>query len=275
MSSSGISRSNQLSPAPLERADLYDPQIIGPLAAPLPPTLPPSPPASRSASPVLGSNKRKLDTPSLHIQEHSKRPRNNTPSTSSSHLNSTHPHSTTAPADPLRTPALAPASRSTEPREDGEVPEEAPSVAYPQPPGPQNPLENSVPIRRPRRGQPGTSTCERNHTDYYERGRKLKYSGDARHWSTFPISNKDYKSLPDPPPPNSPYHKYGGLIARLELIDALVCFAYALWNKDRGRQNCNFENWVTIDSFLGWCKTKWTQDASIADEKEKAFVGLM
>lgn len=102
----------------------------------------------------------------------------------------------------------------------------------------------------------------------------LKYSGDARFWSTYPPSHKEYRPLPDPPPPNSTYYKHGGLIARLELVDALVCFTYSLWNQDCARRHCSRQTWSTIDGFLVWCKAKW-QSEECNNDAEKAFLGLM
>jgi len=113
------------------------------------------------------------------------------------------------------------------------------------------------------------------HDKYHNAGRTLKYSGDTRFWSTYPPTHKEYRPLADPPPPNSLYHKYGGLIARIELLDALVCFAYALWTKDYSRKTCNKDTWTTIAAFLSWCKSKWLAQENAIDEAEKTFIGLM
>ena len=102
----------------------------------------------------------------------------------------------------------------------------------------------------------------------------LKYSGDRRLLSTFPPNHATYIALPDPPPPQSPYHKHGNLIARLELIDALVDFVYAIWAKDYSRQKCSRGNWTSIEAFLVYCKRKWQVEDG-ADEREKALSGLM
>jgi hypothetical protein len=80
--------------------------------------------------------------------------------------------------------------------------------------------------------------------------------------------------LANPPPPNSPYYKHGGLIARLELLDALVCFTYSIWNRDYCRRYCSRETWYTIEAFLVWCKQKWQAEEGTPDA-EKAFLGLM
>lgn len=164
----------------------------------------------------------------------------------------------------------------TEPCEDGEVREE-PMVASSSrlPPAPVAAVApNMVPIRRPKRGKTDYRHHDALHDKYHIAGRKLKYSGDARFWSTYPVTHREYRPLLDPPPPNSPYHKHGGLIARLELVDALVCFTFAIWNKDYGRKNCNRYTWRTIEAFLSWCKAKWQAEEGMIDA-EKAFIGLM
>lgn len=102
----------------------------------------------------------------------------------------------------------------------------------------------------------------------------LKYSGDARFWSTYSPSHKEYRPLQEPPPLNSSYHKHGGLIARLELVDALVCFTYSIWARDYSRKACNKDTWTTIEAFLTWCKSKWHAEDAINDA-EKAFLGLI
>jgi hypothetical protein len=169
-----------------------------------------------------------------------------------------------------------------EPSEDGEVREE-PVVASSSrlPPAPPPPTTSpvaipttTVPIRRPKRGKPTHRYFDGLHDKYHNHGRMLKYSGDARFWSTYPSSHREYRPLLDPPPPNSSYHIHGGLIARLELVDALVCFTYSIWNKDYSRRSCNRDTWGTIEAFLGWCKQKWQAEEGMIDA-EKAFIGLM
>ncbi|KAI0266869.1 hypothetical protein BC834DRAFT_823223 [Gloeopeniophorella convolvens] len=102
----------------------------------------------------------------------------------------------------------------------------------------------------------------------------LKYSGDARHWSTFSPQHKEYRPLPNPPPPNSPYHKHGALIARLELLDALVCFTYSIWTTDYSKDACINGSWQTAEAFLNWTKNKWTAE-NASGERERAFLGLI
>ncbi|KAG5651185.1 hypothetical protein H0H81_009564 [Sphagnurus paluster] len=246
-------------------------QIIGPLAAPLPPTLPPSPPVSRSNSPAPPPIKRKLEPPPEH--DNFKRPRTNSllsdrpkhaPSSSQPHP----PH--------LRAPSHTPIHTTrNEPCEDGEVWEEPPIASSSRlPPQPSVAiLPNTVPIRRPKRGKVDQRHHDILHDKYHNEGRMLKYSGDSRFWSTFPVTHREYRPLANPPPPNSLYHKHGGLIARLELVDALVCFAYALWNRDYARKTCFRSSWTTIEAFLAWCKAKWLAEEVI--DAENAFIGLI
>ncbi|KAG6886172.1 hypothetical protein C0993_000690 [Termitomyces sp. T159_Od127] len=225
-------------PAPV--APAHPAQAIGPLHTPLPPTLPPSPPVSRPASPAPPA-KRRHDLPD--------------------------------PDRPKRPRTAAPAPR-TEPAEDGEVPDDPPVASSSRiPVAPGINIPNAVPIRRPRRGRLDTKHYDALHDRYHHQGRLLKYSGDSRFWSTFAVGKKEYKPLPNPPPPTSMYHKYGGLIARLELVDALVCFTYAIWNRDYARKTCYRSSWSTIEAFLAWCKQKWLSEEVI--DAERSFIGLM
>ncbi|KAJ7647205.1 hypothetical protein FB45DRAFT_733087 [Roridomyces roridus] len=215
-------------------------QLIGDLPAPLPPTLPPSPPASRSASPNPPVKRKAAPGPAT---EPNKRPR----------------------TDSDRPPAP--------PAEDGELPDDASVQQAPAPARPA-PIASAVPVRRPKAGKVSIRHCEQLHNKYHIAGRMLKYSGDARFWSTYPPSHKEYRALADPPPPNSPYYKHGGLIARLELVDALVCFTYSIWNREYCRRSCNGQTWSTIEAFLVWCKQKWQAEEGTPDA-EKAFLGLI
>lgn len=159
----------------------------------------------------------------------------------------------------------------SEPCEDGEVREESladVSVS--------RGSTVDLPIRRPKKGKLSIRHYDILHDKYHNAGRMLKYSGDARFWSTYPPTHREYRPLPEPPQPGSPYHKYGGLIARLELLDALVCFTYSIWNRDYGRRFCNRETWSTIEAFLLWCKQKWKdEDKGGSSDPEKAFLSLM
>lgn len=257
-------------------------EILGTLGTPLSPNLPPSPPASRPASPAPPL-KRKLDPPS--DLEHTKRPRTSSSLSDRFQSHPLHhsPHSLPPPPH-LRPSNLSPLpyNARNEPCEDGEVREEpvvASSSRLPLPPPPPTSAPvalstTAVPIRRPKRGKPTHRYFDSLHDKYHNHGRMLKYSGDARFWSTYPSTHREYRPLLDPPPPNSPYHIHGGLIARLELVDALVCFTYSIWNKDYSRRSCNRDTWGTIEAFLGWCKQKWQAEEGMIDA-EKAFIGLI
>ncbi|CAK5281590.1 unnamed protein product [Mycena citricolor] len=232
-------------------------ELIGELSAPLlPSTLPISPPASRSASPSPlkrkaapppAESKKRLRTESdRSLPEEGELAEDMKPiaSTSGSSMPRPAVASNDTAANSARAPPLPPASPST------------------------------VPVRRPRAGKISLRLCDNLHNQYHNAGRMLKYSGDARFWSTYSPSHKEYRPLANPPPLNSPYYKHGGLIARLELLDALVCFTYSIWNRDYSRRVCNRDTWQTIEAFLVWCKQKWQSEESTPDA-EKAFLGLI
>ncbi|RDB25206.1 hypothetical protein Hypma_007782 [Hypsizygus marmoreus] len=251
-------------------------QIIGTIHTALPPDLPPSPPVSRTSSPA--PTKRKYDAGADY--DRFKRPR--TASLISDRPS--HQHRQPASSSQLHPPNLRPPTHTplhisrAEPCEDGEVREEPPvasSSRLPAQAPPATIAPNNVPVRRPKRGKTDYRHHDALHDKYHNAGRQLKYSGDARFWSTYPATHKEYRPLLDPPLPNSSYHIHGGLIARLELVDALVCFTFALWNKDYGRKNCNRYSWCTIEAFLGWCKGKWQAEEEGMIEAEKAFIGLI
>ncbi|KAL0575063.1 hypothetical protein V5O48_006908 [Marasmius crinis-equi] len=253
-------------------------EILNTIPMAMPPyALPVSPPCSREPSPALPL-KRKSDPPL--DSDRQKRPR--TSSFSDRQPSSQRHHQSEQPSALARGSHQQPSaypSRS-EPAEDGEVPEDqlvtpASSSSVPAPAThSSDSISSAVPIRRPKRGFPSNRWFEGLHDTYHAAGRKLKYSGDARFWSTYPSTHKEYRPLPDPPPPNSSYHKYGGLIARLELLDALVCFTYSLWCRDYVRRACNPQTWSTIEAFLVWCKSKWHSEEGTNDA-EKAFRGLI
>lgn len=251
-------------------------EILGPLAAPLPPDLPPSPPASRSNSPTAPAIKRKHESPQDHDVVKRSRTNGLPEKPSSHHHNLYHPPPPPPPppSQPLRSSNAVPSfNLRSEPSEDGEVREDTAAVT-PRGPAPAV-LSTTVPVRRPRRGRPAPTSFDEMHDIYHKYGRMLKYSGDARFWSTYPATHKEYRPLANPPPPNSPYHKHGGLIARLELVDALVCFTYSLWSKDFSRKSCFRETWATIEAFLGWCKNKWIAELDTIGDREKALLGLI
>ena len=222
-------------------------QILGTLSAPLPPELPISPPMSRSPSPSP-PNKRKL--PATSDSEKPKRPR-------------------TLPPRPLK----------AEPTEDGELWEDHPSSSPAEPIQPpiattQAASSATVPVRRPRRGRGDAVRAIETKEKYHAYGKILKYSGDARFWSTYPPNHRHHRPLANPPPVGSPYHKNGNLIARLELVDALVSFAYSIWSNEYFHNDCVSDTWGNISEFLAWCKSKWSSEDT-QGEQEKAFLGLV
>lgn len=123
---------------------------------------------------------------------------------------------------------------------------------------------------------------------HYTQGRNFKYSGDARWHSTFNPGHKDHKPLPNPPPLNSSYHKHGATIARLEFLDGLLSFVYAMWTKDYSRSTCTIQSWETVNGvyypssrkdrpsngYLDFCQVKWAPE-QLTDEAERAFFSLI
>lgn len=101
----------------------------------------------------------------------------------------------------------------------------------------------------------------------------FKFSGDRRIASTFSPRNSNYRPLRKPPHPDSPYHKYANILARLELLDGLTCFTYAFWCTDTLRGKPNPADWLTMASFLKHCKGQWPTD--VTDDREKALGGLV
>ena len=174
---------------------------------------------------------------------------------------------------------LPPQPLKAEPTEDGELREELPSPPPPesiQPPiaASQAASSATVPVRRPRRGRGDAVRAIETKEKYHAYGKILKYSGDARFWSTYPPNHRHHRPLANPPPVGSPYHKNGNLIARLELVDALVSFAYSIWSNEYFHNDCVADTWGNISEFLAWCKAKWSSEDT-QGEQEKAFLGLV
>jgi hypothetical protein len=129
-----------------------------------------------------------------------------------------------------------------------------------------------MPIRRPRRGRLELKEWEERNARSVLMGKNLKYSGEYRYKSSFSPSHKEYKALPNPPAPGSNYHRYAGEIARLELVDSLMCLAYGLWCTEMRQGSCKPINWESAGALIAYVKNKWSHHDSDA---EKAFVGLM
>lgn len=164
--------------------------------------------------------------------------------------------------------------RSDPPSEDGELHEDVPAprdaVVY-----------SNIPVRRPRRGPLANlpkSYFAGLHSKYYNSARALKFSGDARTLATYRPSTPSYRPLSHPPPPNSSYHKYGSIIARLELLEAVIHFAYANWAKEieirRQDPKADLRGlWGTLQPFMIHCRKRWEMDAT--DDREKALLGVV
>ena len=149
--------------------------------------------------------------------------------------------------------------------EDGEVLEE--------PSAPSNSHDLSfVPVRRPRRAKEDIDFSSL-HAKYQALGREFKFSGEARINSTYPRKNDSYRALRKPPPPSSPYCKHANILGRLELVEGLMCFAYAFWCSDTQRGRSSVTDWKTMASFMGYCKGHWS--LTVSDDRERAISGLV
>lgn len=107
------------------------------------------------------------------------------------------------------------------------------------------------------------------------RGKILKFSGEKRMASMHPPSHPEHVKLSAPPPPNSPYYRYGEKIARLEIVDGLLDFAYAMWAKDVSvgpSRTGSADRWNSMENYSSWCRQKWTTGN---DTREHAILGLM
>ncbi|KAA1472855.1 hypothetical protein DENSPDRAFT_881576 [Dentipellis sp. KUC8613] len=229
-------------------------ELLGSLSDLLPPNLPPSPPSSRSSSPAPGS-KRKPDSDPAN--DHIKRPR------TSEALDRSY-------RNPPSQSVNSNSAPRSDPCEEGELRDDP----TPSKPHALLPATPSLPIQRPRKNlSKSDPVFEAIHDRYHNYGRMLKYSGDTRFWSTYSPSHKEYKPLIHPPPVSSPYHKHGALMARLELLDALICFTYAIWSKDFRLGAC-LSAWPSTQAYLNWTKMKWAAESS-AGEREKALLGLI
>lgn len=226
-------------------------QLLSDTALPLPASLP-SPPPSRSSSPVPGSKRRQdpdLDDP------HTKKPRTGRVSAT--------PRPTPSSSAPRAGPSTSHSRYDTS--EDGELVEDLPPSSGTQ-------SQSFVPVRRPRRSKddidfPGL------HRKYQALGRDFKFSGDARVNSTYPSRHPNYRPLRKPPPAATKYHKHANILARLELIEGLMCFAYAFWCSDTARGKPSPADWRTMTSFMTFCKMHWPMSAG--DDREKAISGLV
>lgn len=169
-----------------------------------------------------------------------------------------------------RSGTQGPASAATtpsDPSEDGEAREGLPiyrnSIA----------VVSNVPVRRPRRRIVPTHYWEEMYTKYQAEGVRLKYSAKARIDSTYPSTDSRFRALSNPPPAGTAYHKFGHLMARLEYLDALLCFTYALWCIDMANTACFRQNWPLVLKLVEQVKAQWRNDDG--EDWERAFHGVM
>ena len=101
----------------------------------------------------------------------------------------------------------------------------------------------------------------------------FRYSSFARVAAAHPPASREYKALRVPPSPGTPYATNALLMARLELVDSILHFVYALWCKENRDNKCYRASWRTADPALRMAERKLL--AECRDDREKAFVGLM
>ena len=132
---------------------------------------------------------------------------------------------------------------------------------------------SNVPVRRPRRRLVSTEYWGQMYTKYQAEGVRLKYSAKARIDSTYPSTDSRFRALSNPPPAGTAYHKFGHLMARLEYLDALLCFTYALWCIDMANTACYRQNWPLVLKLVEQVKAQWRNDDG--EDWERAFHGVM
>lgn len=134
---------------------------------------------------------------------------------------------------------------------------------------------HDLPVRRPRKNLSGDDPVWPQIRDrYHDAGRVLKYSGELRKYSSYSTTHKAYRPLHAPPPPGSPYHKHSTLIAKLELLDALVTFAYSLWAGDVIAGHPSPSRWDNIEAFMVYVKGAVFNDPNVS-ERERALYGIV
>ncbi|KAL1741854.1 hypothetical protein HDZ31DRAFT_44505 [Schizophyllum fasciatum] len=250
------------------------------MLADMPPLLPaelaPAPHASsRSTSPVAGA-KRKAGPRALS-QDTPKRARtgaglDETPAASSAPSTS---HPPSSHHRPSRAPQPSHLSVSTLPGqlEDLDTSTE-PSALLPTPGiGPMP--AGTIPLRRPKRAKPADrKASDTIHKHYFDIARLLKWSAEKRYHSTFPVKSSKYCPLSNPPPPDSPYHIHSSTIARLELLDAVLHFVYAMWCRDNFAHVFDEASWDTLYPLLTMCQSRWAESMT-ESAMDKAFLGLL
>ena len=102
----------------------------------------------------------------------------------------------------------------------------------------------------------------------------MKYSAEIRNQAaTFSQDHQLQRKLYPAPAPGSPYAVHAQLFSRLEAIEALLHFTYAMWCKDMVENKCHHALWDTIDQFLKWVRSRW--ECSETRDGQQAFIGLM
>ncbi|KAF8510553.1 hypothetical protein BU17DRAFT_97948 [Hysterangium stoloniferum] len=239
------------------------------VAAPfLPHTLPTSPPTSRISSPAPSpSARRKLppDANSSAEQSASKRPRTS--------LQQTDVHQS-VPPEALPSKAAVHPHPHPSPRNEEDVrPVASMSVAPPPAailataPTPGGPEPVSFPHRR---GKPNAADFTRFHERYSANGKYLKYSAEIRGQA----GQDHQRKLNSPPAPGSAYAVNASLFSRIEAVDALLNFTYAMWCKDMVENKCHHGLWDTIDQFLKWVRIRW-ETSETRGESQRAFIGII
>lgn len=105
--------------------------------------------------------------------------------------------------------------------------------------------------------------------------RKFKHSGFARYAALLPPLHREYRPLSAPLPlAGTPYAVHQALFGRLEMLEAVLGFVYATWNKERSSpRGLDDMDWAQMRNFIDWCRIKW--DGTTYGDAERAFVGLM
>jgi hypothetical protein len=131
-----------------------------------------------------------------------------------------------------------------------------------------------VPMRRPRRSKPTPDTFSRMWERISGDAHKLKFSGEARYFSTHPPASSDYRPLPEGYTPSDSYRLHGGIISRLELLESLLGYAYITWLRDMTSGKCQYDKWKGVLDMLVLSKRHWGGEQG-SREGEGAYLGLM
>ena len=148
----------------------------------------------------------------------------------------------------------------------------APSAALATAPTPGGPEPTSFPHRR---GKPSAADFTRFHERYSLHGKSLKYSAELRNQAaSYSQDHQLQRKLHPAPLPGSAYAVHAQLFSRIEAVDALLNFTYAMWSKDMVENKCHHALWDTIDQFLKWVRSRW-ECSDTRGEAQQAFIGIM